>query len=129
MLSVKLAAAALSVIVPDEPLTLPTCCAKPFRSNVPPAIDNAVVLVNAFAIPTLMVPELMVVAPVNELAPVNVNVLDPPMVKPRLPVNVPAYVSGLLSSVVKVGVPELLVIMPPALPLVLPTVCAKPAKL
>ena len=90
MLSVKLAAAALSVIVPDDPLTLPTCCAKPLRSNVPPAMVKAVVLVSALATPTLTVPEFNVVAPVLELAPVNVKVPEPPMVKPRLPVKVPA---------------------------------------
>ena len=90
VLSVKVAAVPLSVIVPVAPFTLPTCCAKALRSKVPPAMVKAVVLVRAFAMPSLTVPEFSVVAPLYEFAPESINVPDPPMVKAREPVNVPA---------------------------------------
>ena len=61
LFTVKMAAPPVLVTVP-APVTLATCCANPARSSVP-VTDSAVPLGSALAIPSAIVPAVIVVAP------------------------------------------------------------------
>src|SRR5579883_633454 len=124
LFTVNTAAVPLSVTTP-LPVTLATCCAKPFKSNVPES-ESAVPVGRALAIPSAIVPALIVVAPEYVLAPLNVKLPTSDFVSAKLPVIVPANVSAPELLIVKIAAAPLSVTTP--LPVTLATCCAKPFK-
>ena len=95
----------------------------PLRSRTAPAVTDVVPAVvprgpavdNAEDTPSFNVPALIVVPPVNVLAPERVNVPEPLLVKAPVPLMMPAYAAGLVvPPTVSIAAPS--VTLPPVVP-------------